>query len=62
MSSRTALSRRAIFSWSEESGFGFMMVLVSFDWAQLSDGLRLVEMRILAQSLQLLGSAMDQMR
>ena len=38
------------------------MVLVGFNWAQLSEKLGLVEMRILAQSLQLVGSAMDQMR
>jgi hypothetical protein len=39
-----------------------MMVLVGFNRAQLSEELRLVEMRILAQSLQLPGSVIDQMR
>jgi len=38
------------------------MVLVGFNWTQLSEELRLEEMRVLARSLQLLGSAMDQMR
>ena len=33
MSSRTALSSRAIFSSREESGFGFMMLLVGFNYA-----------------------------
>jgi hypothetical protein len=39
-----------------------MIVLVGFNRAKLSEKLRLVEMRILAQSLQLLESAMDQKR
>jgi hypothetical protein len=62
MSSRTGLSSLAIFSLSKESGFGFMIVLVGFNWVQLSGDLRRLEMRILAQSLQLFESAMDQKR
>jgi len=39
-----------------------MVVLVGFNWVKFSEKIGLVEMRILTENLQLLGSVIDQMR